>query len=297
MILQPVFRSVRLIFREFYLYLWLNNVRRYDSVNLTSSVGMMIQSRLKNDWMMEKQETTNVTGWIKLMSAILNLPGAKVDRVEFLVKALRPHCTDEEIKKAALQRPIDVISEKLAAKIADEYITKETEKATLISTVTGIPGGASVFVAIPIDLVQYYYHTVIIAQKLAYLYGYPDLRDRTGKMKPSAYGLLLIFLGVMLGSDASTRAVKKVARTLSQDATSHLPQVNVPAVVWLPIAESMSKWIRGKVFKRSLTKRLIKAVPMLGGVVTGCLTYMSFKPNAKRLQKVMAEDALLFKNR
>lgn len=256
---------------------------------------MMIQSRLKNDWMMEKQETTNVTGWSKLMSAILNLPGVKVDRVEFLVKALRPHCTDEEIKKAALQRPIDVISEKLAAKIADKYITKETEKATLISTVSGIPGGASVFVAIPIDLVQYYYHTVIIAQKLAYLYGYPDLRDRTGKMKPSAYGLLLIFLGVMLGSDASTRAVKKVARTLSQDAASHLPQVNVPAVVWLPIAESMSKWMREKVFKRPLTKRLIKAVPLLGGVVTGCLTYMSFKPNAKRLQKAMAEDALLFK--
>ena len=69
------------------------------------------------------------------MFAILNIPGAKVDRVEFLVEALRPHCTDEEIKKAALQCPIDVVSEKLIAKIADDCIVKEAKMATLVSTV------------------------------------------------------------------------------------------------------------------------------------------------------------------
>lgn len=62
---------------------------------------------------MENQENKEVTRWSKLMFAILNIPGAKVDRIEFLVEALRPHCTDEEIKKAALQRPIDVIPLKL----------------------------------------------------------------------------------------------------------------------------------------------------------------------------------------
>lgn len=65
---------------------------------------------------MENQENKEVTRWSKLMFAILNIPGAKVDRVEFLVEALRPHCTDEEIKKAALQRPIDVVSEKFNRK-------------------------------------------------------------------------------------------------------------------------------------------------------------------------------------
>lgn len=167
--------------------------------------------------------------------------------------------------------------------------------ATLVSTVTGIPGGAAVFVAIPIDLLQYYYHTLIIAQKLAYLYGYPDLRERDGKMKDSAYDLLTIFLGAMLGSDVANQAVKEVARALSEDMASHLPQVNVPTNVWLPFVKSMSKWVRGKVTKGSLTKRLSKVVPVVGGAVAGYLTYVSFKPNAKQLQKVMAEDALLFK--
>lgn len=244
---------------------------------------------------MENQENKEVTRWSKLMFAILNIPGAKVDRVEFLVEALRPHCTDKEIKKAALQRPIDVVSEKLIAKIAGDCIVKEAKMATLVSTVTGIPGGAAVFVAIPIDLMQYYYHTLIIAQKLAYLYGYPDLRGRDGKMKDSAYDLLTIFLGAMLGSDVANQAVKEVARALSEDMASRLPQVNVPTNVWLPFVKSMSKWVRGRVTKGSLTKRLSKIVPVVGGAVAGYLTYASFKPNAKQLQKVMAEDALLFK--
>lgn len=211
------------------------------------------------------------------------------------MEALRPHCTDEEIKKAALHRPIDVVSEKLIAKIAGDCIVKEAKMATLVSTVTGIPGGAAVFVAIPIDLLQYYYHTLIIAQKLAYLYGYPDLRERDGKMKDSAYDLLTIFLGAMLGSDVANQAVKQVARTISENMASRLPQVNVPTNVWLPFVKSMSKWVRGKVTKGSLTKRLSKVVPVVGGAVAGYLTYVSFKPNAKQLQKVMAEDALLFK--
>ena len=48
-------------------------------------------------------------------------------------------------------------------------------------------------------------------------------------------------------------------------------------------------------YQGSLTKRLSKVVPVVGGAVAGYLTYASFKPNGKQLQKVMAEDALLFK--
>ena len=31
---------------------------------------------------------------------------------------------------------------------------------------------------VPADLAQFYWHTLVLAQKLAYLYGWPDLSDK-----------------------------------------------------------------------------------------------------------------------
>lgn len=236
-----------------------------------------------------------VTKWNKVMFSIMNIPGIKIDRIEFLVEALRPYCTDDEIKKACLQRPIDVLSAARIDAIANEYIAKQTKKVTAVSALTGIPGGPAVFLAIPVDLIQYYYHTLIVAQKLAYLYGYPDLRQPDGTLKASAYDLLTIFLGVMLGSDVANRAIKDISKDIAQEGTPHLPQIEVSKTIWYPFVRSVSKWIRVKVARGSLTKRLSKAIPVLGGVIAGTLTYMAFKPNAKNLQKAMAEDVLMFK--
>ena len=245
---------------------------------------------------MENQENKEVTRWSKLMFAILNIPGAKVDRVEFLVEALRPHCTDEEIKKAALQRPIDVIPLKLINQLATECINEQTKKATIFSTVTGVPGGIAVFFAIPADLLQYYCQTLIIAQKLAYLYGYPDLCDQKGHLIESSYDVLTIFLGVMLGSTTANEAFKQLSETFAEHTTMRMPQVGVSETMWYPLVKGVSKWIRTKFVKGSVTKRLSKAVPVIGGVVAGFLTYKTFKPNAKRLKKQMQANAMLFKS-
>ncbi|WP_311435465.1 hypothetical protein [Hoylesella timonensis] len=237
-----------------------------------------------------------VTKWNKIIYSIMNLPGIKVDRVAFLVEALRPHCTETEIKKAALQRPIDVIPLKLINQLATECINDHTKKATIFSTITGVPGGIAVFFAIPADLLQYFCQTLIIAQKLAYLYGYPDLCDQNGHLTESSYDVLTIFLGVMLGSSTANEAFKQLSETFAEHTTMRMPQVGVSETMWYPLVKGVSKWVRTKFVKGSVTKRLSKAVPVIGGVVAGFLTYKTFKPNAKRLKKQMQANAMLFKS-
>ena len=55
----------------------------------------------------------------------------------------------------------------------------------------------------------------------------------------------------------------------------------------------MAKWIGIKLTKESFAKGLGKVVPFLGGVISGGLTYATFKPGAKKLKKTLHECCII----
>ena len=64
-------------------------------------------------------------------------------------------------------------------KIASDCISYHTNIASGTSFVAGLPGGLAMIGTIPADVAQFYFHVFVIAQKLSYVYGYPDLCDKT----------------------------------------------------------------------------------------------------------------------
>ena len=217
--------------------------------------------------------------WNKVMSATMAIPGVKVDRELFLRKELRPYCTKEQMEKA-LVNPVEVISKNRIEALANACINNHTAKVTAISAAAGIPG----------DMAQYYWHTFVLAQKLAYLYGIPDLRDEEGNLSETAQDMLTLFVGVMMGAAAANNVIKNLSKAFAEQVVKRLPQQALTKTVYYPIIKQVAKWIGINLTKGSFAKGVGKAIPILGGVISGALTYASFRPSAKRLQKKLREQ-------
>lgn len=230
-----------------------------------------------------------VTVWNKVMSAAMAIPGVKVDRELFLRGELRHYCTKEQMEKA-LVNPVEVISKDRIEALANACINNHTAKVTAISAVAGIPGGLAMAATIPGDMAQYYWHTFVLAQKLAYLYGIPDLRDEDGNLSETAQDMLTLFVGVMMGAAAANNVIKNLSKAFAEQVVKRLPQQALTKTVYYPIIKQVAKWIGINLTKGSFAKGVGKAIPILGGVISGALTFASFRPSAKRLQKKLREQ-------
>lgn len=174
--------------------------------------------------------------------------------------------------------------------MANACINNHTAKVTAISAAAGIPGGIAMAATIPGDMAQYYWHTFVLAQKLAYLYGIPDLRDEDGNLSETAQDMLTLFVGVMMGAAAANNVIKNLSKAFAEQVVKRLPQQALTKTVYYPIIKQVAKWIGINLTKGSFAKGVGKAIPILGGVISGALTYASFRPSAKRLQKKLQEQ-------
>ncbi len=231
--------------------------------------------------------------WDSVMDVALRMPGVKVDRNTYLEKAFSPYGDVSELEN---KRPVDVFDIEIVSKTANDAIKAQTRTVTSISTLAGIPGGLAMAATIPADLAQYYYHVLVIAQKLCYIYGWPDLQDENGEIGEGARSILTIFVGVMLGAQAANKAVGEIAKRFAGQVARRLPQQALTKGFIYPIVKQVAKWIGVKMTKDIFAKSLSKAVPIIGGGVSGVITFATFKPMAKRLQKELYDEMLLHKS-
>ena len=234
--------------------------------------------------------SNEVTIWNKVMGAALSMPGVKVDRDDFLKKELKNYCSPEQLNLAISSRPINGVSKEIIDRIANACINSHTTKVTTISAVAGIPGGFAMAGTIPADMAQYYWHVFVLAQKLAYLYGFPDLRDENGNLTDTASDMLTLFVGVMMGASAANQAIKGLAKEFAKQVIKRLPQKALTKTMYYPIIKQIAKWIGVKLTKDTFAKGLGKVIPILGGVISGGLTLATFRPSAKRLQHKLQEE-------
>lgn len=75
---------------------------------------------------------------------------------------------------------------------------------------------------IPADTAQYFVFMIRAAQKLAYLYGYPEIEIADDTLDDAVMNELLIFLGVMLGVQSANIAPKSLTTIIAQS----LPKKN-----------------------------------------------------------------------
>lgn len=233
-----------------------------------------------------------------MLGAAAGLPGVRIDREAYLRGALGRHCSEEQISKAIEESPAAAgVPLELLKKIADESINLETTKVTLISAAAGIPGGFAMLGTVPADTIQYFAHMLRIAQKLAYLYSWPDLFAGDGNdMDDATKGVLTLFVGVMFGVHAANVGLAKVAVKMSNAALIKLPQKALTKGVIYPIVKKVAVAIGEKMTKEIFAKGVSKAIPVVGALLSGGLTLASYLSMCKRLKNHLSRSELVRKD-
>ncbi len=232
--------------------------------------------------------------WNKVLSTALDMPGVKVNREDFLKSKLGQYCTESQVEVALTVSPLKVLSRQDIDRIANSIIGSHVKQVTAISSLTGVPGGFAIAATVPADIAQYYYHVFKLSQKLAYLYGYPDLLDENGNATDDTINLLTLFAGVMMGAAAANNAIRTISKKMAETAVKRLPQQALTKGVVYPIVKKIATMLGYNMTKSTFAKGVGKAIPILGGIVSGTLTFATFRPGAKRLQKQMQGEMEFF---
>lgn len=226
----------------------------------------------------------------QVLDAAAKLPGVRINRAAYLRTALKRHCTEEQIERAIAESPAAAgIPLKIINEAANTSIGYETSKVTGLSTLAGIPGGLAMLGTVPADLAQYMGHMLRISQKLAYIYGWPDLFAEDGdELDEATESMLILFVGVMFGVQIAQGGVAKVAAMIAANVAKKLPQQALTKGVLFPVVKKVAGYLGVSMTKKLFASGIAKAIPVVGAVLSGGLTLGTFLPMSKRLQKHLA---------
>ena len=225
----------------------------------------------------------------------LKIPGICIDRSEFLRSEFVKEFSQDTIEDAIEFNPAHAgIMPDQIEKYAEEVIKYERNCVSGISAVLSAPGGIAMAATIPADIAQYYGYMLRVTQKLLYLYGFPeiDLTEKGKKFDTETLNILTLCLGVMYGVAGANNALKTVAKALGTGVQKQLMKKALTKGTVYPIVKSTAKWFGVKMTKEVFTGFFKHAIPVVGGVVGGGLTYMSFRPCCEKLKKSL-EDTIL----
>ena len=230
-----------------------------------------------------------------IITLAFKTPGVHVTRANFLQKELYKNHPQAVIDKAIATTPAQAgISSDEIDNIADEVINYERNCVSGISAALGAPGGWAMAATIPADIVQYYGYTLRATQKLLYLYGFPEVdSDEEGiRLDSQTINQLILCLGVMNGVAGANNAIKGMAKALAVGVEKKVLNAALTKGTFYPLVKEIAKWFGIKMTKSIFAGFFKKAIPVVGGIVAGGITFFSFKPCCYRL-KAALQDTML----
>src|SRR2546430_15451400 len=169
--------------------------------------------------------------WNSVLRTALALPGVKVDRKAFLRRALSKHVTEKVLQSAIDTSPAKAgVSKNTIRRIATARIKWHRSGVSSVSFASGLPGGWWIAGTVPADLTQSFWHVLVILQKLAYLYGWPELFSEDSELDEETLLILTVFVGAMLGAESAAKVLGDIAERASAQVLKRLPR------------ETLTKW-------------------------------------------------------
>lgn len=224
----------------------------------------------------------------------LRIPGVHIDREEFLRKQFMKNYANDVIQDAVKFNPAHAgITVEEIDNIADQVIQYERNCVSGISLALGAPGGVAMVATLPADIAQYYGYMLRAIQKLLYLYGFPEINVENGvNIDDETMNLITLCLGVMYGVEGSVASIKILSNALGKGVEKKLLQKALTKGTFYPIVKKISRWFSVCMTKQVFAGFFRKAIPVVGGVVGGGITYLSFKPCCDNLKKSLQDTAL-----
>ncbi len=224
----------------------------------------------------------------------LRIPGVHIDREEFLRKQFMKNYANDVIQDAVKFNPAHTgITVEEIDNIADQVIQYERNCVSGISLALGAPGGVAMVATLPADIAQYYGYMLRAIQKLLYLYGFPEINVENGvNIDDETMNLITLCLGVMYGVEGSVASIKILSNALGKGVEKKLLQKALTKGTFYPIVKKISRWFSVCMTKQVFAGFFRKAIPVVGGVIGGGITYLSFKPCCDNLKKSLQDTAL-----
>lgn len=228
----------------------------------------------------------NGDGKVDLKDFVLmavKVPGVNINRREFLKKELGKKNNEKKVAIALEQNPkLAKIDDATIEYIADDVIEAERKKVVAISAALGVSG--AVAITLPADVAQYFAFMLRAAQKLMYLYGYPELNvDKN--IDEDTVNIMTIALGTMMGvqgADAALRSLSgSIVKTIS--AGIKVSTKGVPQFIGSLVGVGLGKLGFGVVGL---------SLPIIGGAISGGLTHITFTSACDRLRKELRNGPL-----
>src|SRR5438094_10465067 len=222
--------------------------------------------------------------WNSVLRTALALPGVKVDRKAFLRRALSKHVTEKVLQCAIDTSPAKAgVSKNTIRRTATASIRWHRAGVSALSFASGLPGGWWIAGTVPADLTQFFWHVLVILQKLAYLYGWPELFSEDSELDDATLLILTVFLGVMLGAESAAKVLGDIAERATAQVLKRLPRETLTKWGLYRLAREVAKRSGIKLTEDSFGRYLSRIVPILGGIISGTVTWISFSLMTSRL--------------
>lgn len=232
------------------------------------------------------QEISTELALETIISNAVKLPLVKVDRKSFLAESFAN--STFSITDILEQGPIAAgVTQEELNRLARKLILKRTSQSSAASFVTGIPGGLAMAATVPADVLQFFGMALRLAQELSYLYGAEDLWQDGTVSDERIQSQLILYCGVMFGVSGAVSGVRVLSTQIAKTTLKKLPQKALSKTFWYPIVKQIGKAIGVKVTKTTVAQGISKAVPLIGGVISGSLNFASMMPMANRLHEAL----------
>ncbi|MDX8152092.1 hypothetical protein SK069_10845 [Patulibacter brassicae] len=225
---------------------------------------------------------------LRTIGAVASLPVVRVDREAFLRKqfADSPH-----LEIVLAQGPQAVYSLESLRRKADVLIKSTANKTAAASFVSGLAGNPVVMVAAGgADVAQYFGFALNLAQQIAFLFGEDELFDGDAELSEAAQMRVIAYLGAMFGAAGAAALIAQTSHVVGQNIGRKVAAQALTKTAWYPLVKRVGALVGQKITKQTVEKAITKTVPVVGGFVSGGLTYVAFRPMGGRLADALVAN-------
>lgn len=219
-----------------------------------------------------------------ILNAVDN-PATRVDREQFLREimfAYKPNMTQIE-QQNFLNNPVRAIGINEINYIADKIIKNSVWKTTGLSFLAGLPGGVLGIAAAAPDIAQNLCYYIILSQKLAYIYGvnFYETNISSSEYRNSS---ALLCLGFMFDVDNVDALIQKILDSAWKNSGKEIVEYLMKTAGYV-LARKILTNLGERLAQKGASNILGKAVPIMGGLLSGSMTFASFKKSASDMQQ------------
>lgn len=225
---------------------------------------------------------------LNVINESLKLPFIKVDRSDFLTKTFSNKIDD--MPKLFKEGPQAFFSKEELDRIASNVINSNVLKSSSISFASGLPGGVAIAATIPADMAQFYGYSLKLAQEISYVYGYQNIWANQDELTEDAKNTLILYLGIMFGVSSAGSTIRILSNKLALQALKQLPNKTLTKHLYFTILKKVLAIFGTKLTKATFAKGVSQVIPVVGGVLSGSMNYLSLKPMANKLKDELGKS-------